>query len=225
MAVAPHIAAEHRAVERIEVGEQGGGSAALVIMGHGAEATLPHGQSQLSPVKRLGLALVVEGQDDGEAGWIHVEANAIAQLDDEVRVVRELELAVAVRGQAMGESDLTHRAFADAGGLGHHHCRLMGHLVQRVTLGQCYHALGQLRTQGQDPRSPRLVAQKTVDAVGYEPLLPAPGTSLRFAGSAHARVRAEPVGAEKNDRRPPHPFFGRRCSHRRSPQGGYSPRR
>ena len=101
----------------------------------------------------------------------------------------------------MGASDLAHRAFADAGGLGHHHRRPMGHLMQRVALGQCYHALGQLGTQGHNPLWPRLVTQKTVDAVGYEPLLPAPGTSLRFAGSAHVRLRVEPSGTEKNDRR------------------------
>ena len=173
------------------------GSVAFVIKGHGAEAALPHGQSQLGPVKRLGLALFVEGQDYGETGWIHVEANAIAQLDDEVRVVQELELAIAVRGQAMGTSDLAHRAFADAGSLGHHHRRPMGHLMQRVALGQCYHALGQLRPQGQDPRRPGLITQKTVDAIGYEALLQAPGTSLRFAGSAHARVRPDPGRRQK----------------------------
>ena len=108
----------------------------------------------------------------------------------------------------MGASDLAHRAFADAGGLGHHHRRPMGHLMQRVALGQCYHALGQLGPQGKDPQGRRLVTQKTVDAVGYEALLPAPGASLLFAGSAHARVRAEPGGAEKNDGRAPHAFLG-----------------
>jgi len=75
-------------------------------------------------------------------------------------------------------------------------------------LRQCYHALGQIGTQGQDPRRPRLVAQKTVARAGYEPLLPTPGTSLRFASSAHARVRAEPGGAEKNNGRAPHAFLG-----------------
>jgi hypothetical protein len=108
----------------------------------------------------------------------------------------------------MGASDLAHPAFADAGGLGHHHRRPMGHLMQRVALGQCYHALGQLGPQGKDPQGRRLVTQKTVDAVGYEALLPAPGASLLFAGSAHARVRAEPGGAEKNDGRAPHAFLG-----------------
>ena len=55
-----------------------GGSVAFVIKGHGAKGALPHGQSQLGPVKRLGLALFVEGQDYGETAWVHVEANAIA---------------------------------------------------------------------------------------------------------------------------------------------------
>lgn len=104
-------------------GEQGGGTVALVIMGHGAKAALPQGQSQLGPVKRLDLALFAEGQDNGVTARIRVEANDIAQLGDEVRVVQVLELAVAARGQAMGASDLTHRAFEDAGGLGHHHRR------------------------------------------------------------------------------------------------------
>lgn len=208
MAMSLHVAADHRAVEHIEGGEQGGRAVALVIMGHGAEPPLLHRQARLSSVERLDLALFVEGQDDGVAGWVDVEANDIAQLGDEVRIIRELELAVSVRGQAMGSPDLAHRALADTGGLGHHRRRPMGCLERRVTLGQRHHALGYLGTQGRDPRRPRLVAQKPVDAVGHEPLLPAPDAGLRLAGPAHDRVRAEPIGAEKDDGCPPHVFLG-----------------
>jgi hypothetical protein len=50
-------------------------------------------------------------------------------------------------------------------------------------------------------------AKARVDAIGYKPLLPTPNASPRFAGSAHDYVRAEPGGAEKNDRRPSHGFL------------------
>ncbi len=50
---------------------------------------------------------------------IDVETDHVAQLGNEVRVVRELELPHPVRLQAMTALDALHRADTDPGGLGH----------------------------------------------------------------------------------------------------------
>ena len=57
MPVALHVAADDRAVEDVEGGEQGGGAVALVVVGHGAGAPLLHRQARLGAVERLDLAL------------------------------------------------------------------------------------------------------------------------------------------------------------------------
>jgi len=46
---------------------------------------------------------------------------------------------------------------------------------------------------------PRLVAQKPIDALGGETLLPAPDASLRSAGPAHDLDHADALGREQND--------------------------
>ncbi len=65
MSVALHIAGEDRAGESVESGEQRR-SVALVVVGHRAGAALFHGQAQLGPVECLDLALLIDGQDDGD---------------------------------------------------------------------------------------------------------------------------------------------------------------
>jgi len=42
----------------------------------------------------------------------------------------------------------------------------------------------------------------------HKPLLPAPNTSLGLVGLTHDFRRADTVGAQKNDGRPPHMFLG-----------------
>ena len=51
-----HALADHRAVEHVERGEQGGGAVALIVVGHGAGAALLHRQAGLRAVERLDLA-------------------------------------------------------------------------------------------------------------------------------------------------------------------------
>src|SRR6202162_5451253 len=89
MAMAVHAAADHFAFKHVERGEESGRAVALVIMGHCSGPTLLHGQSGLGAVKRLDLALLVEGQDDGMSRWVGVEANHVAQLVDKPRIVGE----------------------------------------------------------------------------------------------------------------------------------------
>ncbi|MBA9036878.1 hypothetical protein HNR29_007470 [Rhizobium leguminosarum] len=65
MPVTLHVSTDHRAVEDIEGGKQGGGAMALVIVSHRAGAPFLQGKSWLRPVECLDLALLIDGQDNG----------------------------------------------------------------------------------------------------------------------------------------------------------------
>ena len=116
MAMTLHVEADDGAVEHVERGEQCRGAVALVVVGHGTETSPLHGQSRLSAVERLDLALLVERQDDGMGRRIDVQPDDVAQLGDEVRIVRQLEPLVVVRLQTVGAPDAAHGAGADADG-------------------------------------------------------------------------------------------------------------
>ena len=115
MAVARHVAADDGAVEHVERGKERGGSVALVVVGHGAKTSFLHRQAGLGAIERLNLALLVDREHDGVRRWIDIEADDVAQLVDELRVVGELEPSPAVRLQPMRLPDAPNRAGADAG--------------------------------------------------------------------------------------------------------------
>ena len=101
MTVAPHVAADDRAVEHIHGGEQCRGAVALVVMCHGAGPALLQRQAWLGPVERLYPALFVDGKHNGVSQRIDVEADDITQLGRELRVVGQLELPDTVRLKPM----------------------------------------------------------------------------------------------------------------------------
>ena len=68
MPVTLHVAADHRSIEDIERGEQGGGAISLVVVGHGRPAATLEWQPWLRAIKRLDMALFVNRQHDG-VGW------------------------------------------------------------------------------------------------------------------------------------------------------------
>ena len=102
MAMALHVATDHRAVEDVHRGEQRRRAVALIVVRHGSGATLLQRQSGLCAVKRLNLALFVDRQDDGVCGRIDIEPDDVAQFVDEARIVGQLERAHPVRLQTMG---------------------------------------------------------------------------------------------------------------------------
>ena len=86
MPVALHAAADHRAVEHVERGEQRGRAVALVVVGHRAGAPLLHRQPRLGAVERLDLALLVDRQHDRMGRRIDIEADDVRELGGEPRV-------------------------------------------------------------------------------------------------------------------------------------------
>ena len=108
MPVALHVAADHRAVQHVERGEQRRRAVPDVVVGHRPGPTLLHRQPGLGAVERLDLALFVDRQHDGMGGRIDVEADDIAELLGELGVVGELECLHPVRRQAVGLPDALH---------------------------------------------------------------------------------------------------------------------
>jgi len=172
---------------------------ACVVVGHGAEPTLLHGQAGLGAVERLDLALLVDGQHDGVGRRIDIEADDVAQLVDELRVIGELELPPAVGLKAVRLPDAAHGAGADAGGFRHHVGGPVRGFARRILQRQRHHALGHFGTERRDARWPRLVAQQSFEACRGEALLPAPHAGLGLAGLPHDLDGTGAVDAQQDD--------------------------
>ena len=93
MTMALHIASDHGSVEHIEGGKQRCGAVALVVVGHRSSTSLLQRKTRLSAIEGLNLAFLIERQDNSVRGRIDIEADHIAQLIDELRIVRKFELA------------------------------------------------------------------------------------------------------------------------------------
>lgn len=87
LSVTLHIAADDRAIEDIEGGEQRRRSIAFVIMRHGRAATTLERQPRLGPIECLDLALLVNRQHNGMRRRRDVEADHVVERLGEGLVV------------------------------------------------------------------------------------------------------------------------------------------
>lgn len=103
--MAEHALTDDGARLHVERGEQRRRAMPLVVVGHGRTPAALHRQPQLGAVEGLDLALLVHGQHQGSLGRVDVEPDDVADLLDELRVVRELEGLNPVRLQAVPAPD------------------------------------------------------------------------------------------------------------------------
>ncbi len=108
MAVALHVAADDRAVENVEGGEEGGGAMAFVVVRHRCQTAALHRQAGLGPVERLDLRFLVDRQHHRVLRRFDVEPDDILDPGREGRVVGQLELAEAMRRQTVLLPDPMH---------------------------------------------------------------------------------------------------------------------
>jgi len=85
--------ADHGAIQRAHGREQGGGSVALVVVGHGSAASLLQRKTGLCTVQRLDLALFIGAQHDGVFRRVEIETNDGLQFLGELGIVADLESA------------------------------------------------------------------------------------------------------------------------------------
>src|SRR5579863_8511804 len=156
MAVTLHAAADDLALEHVESSEQGCRAMALIVVRHGSAATGLERQTGLGPVERLNLTLLVDRKHDRVRRRVDVEADNVAQLGGEVRVVRELELAHAVRLHAVCSPDALDRADAYCSCCGHGGGRPMGRLARRIALSQSDYPFDDLASERRHARGARL---------------------------------------------------------------------
>ena len=109
MAMVLHVPPEDLAGEHVERREERGRAVALVVVGQGRAAPLPHRQAGLGPIESLNLRLLVDREDQSVGGRTDVEPDDVVQLFDEGGVVGEFELPPAMRGEAVGLPDLLNR--------------------------------------------------------------------------------------------------------------------
>jgi len=91
MAVALHAAADDRAVEHAERGEQGGGAVALVIVRHGLAAPGLDRQPGLSAVEGLDLAFFIDREHHCVGRRVDIKPDDVSELGGKAWIARALE--------------------------------------------------------------------------------------------------------------------------------------
>jgi len=114
-----------------------------------------------------------------------------------------------VRLESVGAPDALNRTHAQPRRLRHQDARPVAGLAWRVSERQCYDALGRLRAQRLNARGTRLIAKQAVEPVLHKTFLPPPNAGLGFAGLPHNLARADAIGGQQHDLRPPSVFLTR----------------
>ena len=118
MTMAFFALSDNLAAGDIESREQSSCAVADVIMGDSLDIAQAQGQHRLSAVKGLNLALFINAQDHSVVGRIEVKSYDVADFFNEEGIVGELEMALAVGGDAEGLPDAVDGGFGDSGFIG-----------------------------------------------------------------------------------------------------------
>ncbi len=142
-------------------------------------------------------------------GRIDIEADDVFEFLGELRVVRQLERADAMRRELVGFENTLHRTQAHPCGFRQHPAGPVGCFSRRRPERQVDHSLHGAGRQRWFAGLARLVARQPFDAFRHEPGLPSPHHGLGFARAAHDLGGATAVGSGKNDIGPPHMLLRR----------------
>jgi len=206
--------------EYVEGGEQRCCAVALEVVGHRSGTTLLHRQARLGAVERLDLRFLIDRENDRMSGWIDIEPDDVTQLVDELWIGGELELLHPMRLKAVSAPNALDGTGADADGFRHQGGGPVSYLGRWIGLGECYDALGDLRSKRRNARRSCLVAQEAVVTFLHEAVLPAPDTGLRLAGLTHDLIGADAHGAQHARFRPARHAFAVRYDPARAPSDG-----
>src|SRR5665647_2465589 len=174
--------ADHLAGGGVERREQAAGAVALIVVG---SARRRAGQQRLAAIERLDLALLVDAERDGALRRVEVQADDVAHLLDEQRILGELRVRDAVGLQAEGPPDARDRRLREAAGGRHPARRPVRAAVRRRRLqGAHDHLLDALVAERPRPARSRLIEQP-LQTPGREP--PAPLGHRRASDPQAAR--------------------------------------
>ncbi len=96
-------------------------------------------QARLGAIESLDLALLVDRQDDGMSGRVHVETDHVFDLFGEFWIIGALGRRQAMWLEAMGIPQTLDGAKRDADGLGHRPAGPMGGFARRFGAGERQH--------------------------------------------------------------------------------------
>ncbi len=185
----------------IERRKQRGRAVAAVVVGPPLDLAGAHGQQRLRPIERLDLRLLVDAQDDGVFGRVHVQADDVAHFLDQQRIGRELEGLAAVGLQAERVPDAGDCHAAEPGGLGH-----PAHAPVRLPAGRRLQRPGHDAFDGvvrDRPRGsgPRLVVEP-LQPVANKAAAPLADRLIAHAQLARHDGARQAVGAQQDQARP-----------------------
>src|SRR5216684_1183071 len=106
---------DHRSRGNVQRSEETGGAMALVIMSSTLHLAGQHGKDWLATAQRLNLTLLIHAQHQRMMRRVQVQADDVAHLVDQQRIVGELKRLAAMRTQPEGPPDATHRGLTHAG--------------------------------------------------------------------------------------------------------------
>jgi hypothetical protein len=155
----------------------------------------------LRAVKRLYLALLVNRDDNGVLGRIHVETNDVPDYFDEQGIVGALERAHAVGPQSMRFPQTLNGAQAHADGFSHGAAGPVRGLSRRFGAGQLQDPSDDLQGQRRPTGLARLVAQQAIYTLLGVTRLPTPYGGPTDAGAASNFRNGQPLSQGKDDLR------------------------
>jgi len=216
MTVARLARSQHRAVEHVQRREQRGRTVALVVVGNTLDIAEAHRQHRLGALQGLALALLVHADYQRVVRRAQVQADHVAQLLDEERVVGQLEAFGAVRLQAEELEVARNAALGDAR-LSSDRAnapvrRAIGRLGVQRGLDQMRHAL--VVDHARLARANVVV--QTGDAPLDEPSAPLAHSGLRQLQALGDGVVGFAVGAAQNDAGPIAQCSGKRAAARKA---------
>ena len=143
------------------------------------------------------------------AARIDIEPDDVAQFVDEARVVGQLELAHPVRLQTMGAPDALDELTLSPAAFD-----IRTPVQWVVSPGGSASVSATTRSAASTPSGlmrgrTRLVAEQPIEALLDKALPPAPNTGLGLASSPHNLIRADTIGGQQHDLRPPDVFLRR----------------
>lgn len=114
----------------VQSGKQGRCPMADIVMGHALDIAQPDGEDGLGSIQGLNLAFFVDTEDHGLFGRVEIQPDDIADLFDEERVGRDLEMALPMGLETEGLPDAVNGGPRDGDFLGHGADRPMGAVLR-----------------------------------------------------------------------------------------------
>src|SRR3984893_3213636 len=167
MSMARHAGPDNLAIQHVQRCEQGGGAIAFVIVGHGTGTPLLHGQSRLSAVEGLDLALFVDAEDKRLVWWIEVEPDHVLHLGREVLVARDFEGFDQMRLEPVRTPYALDTAVGDPCSRSHAAQAPVGRIRRLRMQRHLDHLLDRLGRQRLDARRAGRILQQPVHSLGH----------------------------------------------------------